>query len=81
MKGLETLALRVQGAKRAALELAQWLQGHPKVARVYYPGLQSHPQHALAMASRTGMGGAGAGRLTWWWGGPEQLRAQRFSRH
>ena len=58
MKGLETLALRVNAQSASALTLATWLQGHPKVARVYYPGLQSHPQHALAMRQQNGMGGA-----------------------
>ncbi|HRM67731.1 MAG TPA: PLP-dependent transferase, partial [Comamonas denitrificans] len=54
----ETLALRVKAQSASALTLAAWLQDHPKVARVYYPGLQSHPQHALAMRQQNGMGGA-----------------------
>lgn len=58
MKGLETLALRVKAESASALELATWLEAHPKVARVYYPGLASHPQHALAMRQQNGMGGA-----------------------
>ena len=58
LKGLETLALRVRAQSAAALELAQWLEQHPKVARVHYPGLASHPQHALAMRQQSGMGGA-----------------------
>lgn len=49
LKGLETLALRMQAQSAAALQLAQWLEAQPAVARVYYPGLASHPQHALAM--------------------------------
>lgn len=57
LKGLETLALRVKAQSAAALELARWLETHPKVARVYYPGLTSHPQHALAMRQQNGMGG------------------------
>ena len=57
MKGLETLSLRVKAQSAAALELATWLEGHPQVARVYYPGLESHPQHALAMRQQNGMGG------------------------
>ena len=57
MKGLETLSLRVKAQSAAALELATWLEGHPQVARVYYPGLKSHPQHALAMRQQNGMGG------------------------
>ena len=77
MKGLETLALRVRAESAAALELARWLESHPKVARVYYPGLESHPQHALAMRQQNGMGGAVlafdvVGE------GAEQLRAQAF---
>jgi len=46
---LETLRLRMDAHSRNALELAQWLEKHPRVERVYYPGLPSHPQHALAM--------------------------------
>jgi O-succinylhomoserine sulfhydrylase len=49
LKGLETLHLRMEAHSRNALELAQWLERQPGVARVYYPGLQSHPQHTLAM--------------------------------
>lgn len=49
LKGLETLKIRVEAQAAKALVLAQWLESHPKVARVYYPGLASHPQHELAM--------------------------------
>ena len=48
LKGLETLELRMRAQSQAALELAQWLEHHRAVQRVYYPGLESHPQHALA---------------------------------
>jgi O-succinylhomoserine sulfhydrylase len=48
LKGLETLELRMRAQSAAALELAQWLERHRSVARVHYPGLESHPQHALA---------------------------------
>ena len=48
LKGLETLELRMRAQSAAALELAQWLEGHRGVQRVYYPGLESHPQYALA---------------------------------
>lgn len=48
-KGLETLQIRMAAQSANALELAAWLERHPKVARVFYPGLASHPQHALAM--------------------------------
>ncbi|MBK9595233.1 MAG: O-succinylhomoserine sulfhydrylase [Rhodocyclales bacterium] len=49
LKGLETLRIRMAAQSAAALELARWLEAQPQVARVYYPGLPSHPQHALAM--------------------------------
>ena len=49
LKGLETLELRMRAQSERALEIARWLEAHPKVARVHYPGLASHPQHALAM--------------------------------
>ena len=48
LKGLETLNIRVQAQSANALELARWLEAHPKVARVFYPGLESHPQFELA---------------------------------
>jgi len=49
LKGLETLHVRMDAHARSSLELAQWLEQQPGVARVHYPGLTSHPQHALAM--------------------------------
>ena len=58
LKGLETLGIRMEAQSQRALELATWLESHPKVARVYYPGLSSHPQYALAMAQQSGKGGA-----------------------
>ncbi|MDT0138208.1 O-succinylhomoserine sulfhydrylase [Acidovorax sp. PRC11] len=58
LKGLETLSIRVRAQADNALRLAQWLEAHPRVARVHYPGLASHPQHALAMRQQSGMGGA-----------------------
>lgn len=57
-KGLETLSLRVRAQSANALELAGWLEQHEAVQRVYYPGLPSHPEHALAMAQQGGNGGA-----------------------
>jgi O-succinylhomoserine sulfhydrylase len=57
LKGLETLNLRMQAHSRAALELAQWLEAHPRVRRVFYPGLPSHPQHSLAMRQQKSGGG------------------------
>jgi O-succinylhomoserine sulfhydrylase len=62
LKGLETLSIRMQAQSANALALASWLEAQPGVARVYYPGLKSHPQHALAMQQQTlhgqGCGGA-----------------------
>ena len=58
LKGMETLSIRMQAQSQRALELAQWLQDQPQVARVYYPALSSHPQHELAMAQQSGQGGA-----------------------
>ncbi|WP_291011788.1 O-succinylhomoserine sulfhydrylase [Hydrogenophaga sp.] len=58
LKGLETLDIRMRAQSARALSLANWLQDHPKVARVFYPGLASHSQHALAMAQQSGSGGA-----------------------
>lgn len=49
LKGMETLSIRMQAQSAKALELAQRLEANPNVARVFYPGLPSHPQHALAM--------------------------------
>ena len=48
LKGIETLKLRMQAQSAAAFELAQWLETRPEIERVFYPGLASHPQHALA---------------------------------
>ena len=58
LKGLETLSIRMQAQSERALQLAQWLEPQGAVERVYYPGLPSHPQHALAMAQQSGSGGA-----------------------
>ena len=58
LKGLETLRIRMEAQSANALALAQWLEAQPQVARVYYPGLTSHPQHALAMRQQSGVGGA-----------------------
>lgn len=57
LKGLETLSVRMEAHSRNALALAQWLETHPQVERVLYPGLPSHPQHALAMSQQTTGGG------------------------
>ena len=58
LKGMETLSVRMQAHSARALQMAQWLAEQPQVARVHYPGLPSHPQHALAMAQQRGSGGA-----------------------
>jgi len=57
LRGVKTLALRVDRHNQNALELAQWLERHPKVGKVYYPGLKSHRQHALALRQMDGFGG------------------------
>jgi cystathionine gamma-lyase len=57
LRGIKTLALRLERHCASALELAQWLEREPKVAKVYYPGLESHPQHALAKRQMNGYGG------------------------
>ena len=77
LKGLETLAIRVKAQCEAALAMARWLDAHPAVARVYYPGLPSHPQHDLAMRQQNGLGG---GVLAFVLAGdtPEQARARAF---
>ncbi|HJV68288.1 O-succinylhomoserine sulfhydrylase [Ideonella sp.] len=58
LKGMETLAIRMRAQSDNALALARWLAEQAGVARVYYPGLESHPQHALAMAQQSGSGAA-----------------------
>ncbi|MBK6980849.1 MAG: O-succinylhomoserine sulfhydrylase [Betaproteobacteria bacterium] len=56
LKGMETLRLRVEAQSACALELARWLEAHPKIERVNFPGLESHPQHALAMRQQSAGG-------------------------
>ncbi len=58
LKGMETLSIRMQAQSERALQMAHWLEAQPAIERVYYPGLSSHPQHALAMAQQSGTGGA-----------------------
>jgi O-succinylhomoserine sulfhydrylase len=57
LKGLETLRIRMEAQSHSTLELARWLETHPRVRKVYYPGLPSHPQHELA-ARQQRSGGA-----------------------
>lgn len=56
LKGLETLQIRLQAQSARALQLAQWLESHPRVARVHYPGLPSHPQFELARRQQSSGG-------------------------
>jgi len=57
LRGLKTLGLRMERHCQNAAAVAAWLEKHPKVARVHYPGLKSHPQHALAKRQMHGFGG------------------------
>ncbi|WP_293006331.1 O-succinylhomoserine sulfhydrylase [Nitrosomonas sp.] len=57
LKGLETLKIRVETHSRNALQLAQWLESHPNVTRIFYPGLMSHPQYELAKQQQRSGGG------------------------
>jgi len=72
LRGIRTLGMRVERAQANAIEIARWLEGHPEVAWVRYPGLPSHPQYALAQKQMSGpgsiiafelRGGVDAGRL------------------
>ena len=56
-RGLKTLAVRVRHQNATALNVARFLEEHPKIERVYYPGLESHPDHAVARAQMSGFGG------------------------
>lgn len=76
-KGLETLSLRVKAQSANALDIAKWLEQHPAVDRVFYPGLPSHPQHELAMAQQSGIGGAVIA-FSVRGDSPEQARARAF---
>ncbi len=58
LRGIKTLPVRMKAHCENAMQLAQWLQQHPAIEQVYYPGLCSHPQHALAMQQQSGKGGA-----------------------
>lgn len=57
LRGLKTLAVRMARHCENAFELAHWLETHPRVARVFYPGLKTHPQHALAKQQMQHFGG------------------------
>ena len=82
LKGMETLGIRMQAQSERALAVAQWLQAHPQVKNVYYPGLPSHPQHALAMRQQSASGkGLGAAVVSFDVRGadPEALRRNAFA--
>ncbi|MFH0881178.1 MAG: cystathionine gamma-synthase [Lentisphaerota bacterium] len=57
LRGIKTLAVRMREHEKNALQLARYLEAHPAVARVHYPGLPSHPQHDLARRQMSGFGG------------------------
>jgi cystathionine gamma-lyase len=57
LRGIKTLPLRLQRHSANALAVARWLEAHPKIERVVYPGLESHPQYELAVRQMTGGGG------------------------
>ncbi|MBN22177.1 MAG: cystathionine gamma-synthase [Bdellovibrionaceae bacterium] len=57
MRGLKTLHIRMQRHEENAMQIAQFLENHPKVEKVIYPGLESHPQHSLAKKQMSGFGG------------------------
>ena len=63
LRGIKTLALRMEEHNRNALEIARWLEQHPKVSGVLHPGLESHPQHELALRQARGFGGTFSFRL------------------
>lgn len=67
LRGMKTLGLRVEHQNKSAMEIAKRLEAHPKIARVHYPGLPSHPDHEIAVKQMSGFGGVvsfevGAGR-------------------
>ncbi len=72
LRGLKTLALRMQRHCENALAVARFLEGHPGIERVHYPGLASHPQHELAKRQMNGFGGIVTAVLT---GGLDETRA------
>jgi O-succinylhomoserine sulfhydrylase len=77
LKGMETLSVRVKAHCENTMTIARWLEAQPQVARVFYPGLPSHPQHELAMRQQNGLGG---GVVAFELAGdtPEAARAKAF---
>jgi cystathionine beta-lyase/cystathionine gamma-synthase len=72
LRGIKTLALRMEEHNRNALAVAHWLEGHPKVAGVLHPGLASHPQRELVARQMTGFGGTFSFRVD---GGEQTVHA------
>ncbi|MFW6061159.1 MAG: trans-sulfuration enzyme family protein, partial [Phycisphaeraceae bacterium] len=75
LRGIKTLPQRMAAHERNAQQLAEWLEQHPKVQRVYYPGLKSHPQHERAKRQQRGFGGMLAFDLA---GDADQARMDRL---
>ena len=57
LRGMKTFALRMEKHNQTGMEVARFLEGHPRVKRVYYPGLESHPHYEIAKAQMSGFGG------------------------
>ncbi|MBN2811713.1 MAG: PLP-dependent transferase, partial [Spirochaetales bacterium] len=57
LRGMKTLAVRMDRQSENALKIARWLRGHPKVDSVFYPGFEDHPQHGLSLSQSRGFGG------------------------
>lgn len=57
LRGLKTLGVRMEAHQKNAMKIAGWLEKHPKVEKIYYPGLKSHPQHKIAKAQTSGHSG------------------------
>jgi len=57
LRGLKTLAVRMEAHQKNAMKIAKWLEGHKKIEKVIYPGLKSHPQHKIAKKQMSGYGG------------------------
>jgi len=73
-RSMKTLGLRVKAQTKNAMKLAKWLEKHPKVSKVYYPGLKSHPEHKLAKSQMSGYGAMLSFELT------EDLDAYKFQK-
>ncbi|MCA0131847.1 trans-sulfuration enzyme family protein [Winogradskyella alexanderae] len=73
-RSMKTLGLRVKAQTKNAMKLAKWLQNHPKISKVYYPGLKSHPEHKLAKSQMRGFGAMLSFELT------ENLDSYKFQK-